>query len=137
MDCIFCKIAAKQIPSLIIYESEGFLAFLDINPRARGHTIIVPKYHYENLNEMTDEDVSALFRLVKRVSMVLKQKLNADGFNIFINNGKAAGQVMPHMHVHIMPRYEDGPDRGIMIEAAFPIREDIKPQLKEIQKSLE
>lgn len=138
MDCIFCKIAEGTIPALKVYEDQKVMAFLDINPRAKGHCLVIPKKHYSDLSELSDEQSSELFSVARSIASDAMEKLGASGFNIFINNGKAAGQIIPHLHVHIMPRYETGSiDSGIAIEAAFPIREDIKPNLKEIQKELE
>lgn len=138
MECIFCKIADGSIPSLKVYDDQKFMAFLDINPRARGHCLIIPKSHYSDLSELSDEMAKELFSVAREIAASAREKLGASGFNIFMNNGKAAGQLIPHLHVHVMPRYEKGSiDNGIAIEAAFPIREDIKPKLNDIQKEME
>lgn len=138
MDCIFCKIIEGTIPALKVYEDQKVLAFLDINPRAKGHCLVIPKKHCSDLTELSDEQIGELFSVAKTVASNTKERLGASGFNIFLNNGRSAGQIVTHLHVHVMPRYETGSiDSGIAIEAAFPIREDIKPNLKEIQKELE
>ncbi|WP_456471587.1 HIT family protein [Methanocaldococcus sp.] len=103
--CIFCKIANKEIPSKIVYEDPYVIAFLDINPRSKGHTLVVPKKHYKTLDEMPDEELCHLIKGVKETIKILK-KLNFDGYNIVNNNGKAAGQEIDHVHIHIIPRYE-------------------------------
>ncbi len=131
MECVFCKIVEKEIPSAIIYEDSGVLAFLDINPRFKGHALIVPKVHVTTLDELGDEAIAHLFVVVKHVADSLKKKLGAKGYNIISNNGKVAGQVVPHLHVHVVPRYEDE-KQGVGFEAAFPVDENAKKKLEEI-----
>jgi histidine triad (HIT) family protein len=106
-DCLFCKIAAGEIPAEKIYEDSGAIAFLDINPINPGHTLIIPKEHYRNIFEMPDETLSQIAPLVKKISEALKESLDADGINIGMNNEPAAGQEVFHAHIHIMPRYEN------------------------------
>ncbi len=107
--CIFCKIIEKSIPSKILFESDKNLAFLDIFPVSKGHTIVIPKNHYKNLEEIPNNELSELFEIVKRVSILIHKKLKFDGYNILQNNFRAAGQVVNHFHVHIIPRSkEDG-----------------------------
>ncbi|MHA1723759.1 MAG: HIT family protein [Promethearchaeota archaeon] len=102
--CIFCKIVQKEIPSKIVFENEDNLAFLDINPITEGHTIVIPKKHYNTLEDLPDDEVFKLFQVVKKVATLLHEKLNIDGYNIVQNNFKAAGQEINHSHVHIIPR---------------------------------
>ena len=102
--CIFCKIIEKSIPSKIIFENDKNLAFLDIFPVSKGHTIVIPKNHYKNLEEIPNNELSELFEIVKRVSILIHKKLKIDGYNILQNNFRAAGQVVNHFHVHIIPR---------------------------------
>ncbi|MHA1781843.1 MAG: HIT family protein, partial [Promethearchaeota archaeon] len=90
-ECIFCGIIKKRIPSKIIYEDEFSMAFLDIFPISRGHTIIVPKKHYANLEEIPDNELGNLIVVVKKIANILRKKLNFDGYNILQNNFKAAG----------------------------------------------
>ncbi|MHA1194477.1 MAG: HIT family protein [Promethearchaeota archaeon] len=103
-ECIFCGIIKKRIPSKIIYEDEFSMAFLDIFPISRGHTIIVPKKHYANLEEIPDNELGNLIVVVKKIANILRKKLNFDGYNILQNNFKAAGQDIFHIHFHIIPR---------------------------------
>jgi len=107
--CIFCKIIEKSIPSKVLFENDKNLAFLDIFPVSKGHTIVIPKNHYENLEEIPNNELSELIKIVKKVSILLHKKLKVDGYNILQNNFRAAGQVINHFHVHIIPRSnEDG-----------------------------
>ena len=107
MDCIFCKIVAKQIPNHTIYEDEKVLAFLDIFPHANGHTIVVPKKHYENLVGLPIEEWQSLAIGFKNILDKIQAVLKPDGVNIGINDRPVAGQVVPHVHWHIFPRYKD------------------------------
>jgi len=107
--CIFCKIIEKSIPSKILFENDKNLAFLDIFPVSKGHTIVIPKNHYKNLEEIPNDALSELFEIVKKVSILIHKKLKVNGYNILQNNFRAAGQVVNHYHVHIIPRRnEDG-----------------------------
>ena len=103
-NCIFCKIVNNQIPSKIIFENDLCLAFLDISPISKGHTIIVPKRHYDNIEDISEQDLASIFKVVKKIATIIHQKLNIDGYNILQNNYKAAGQEINHFHVHIIPR---------------------------------
>jgi histidine triad (HIT) family protein len=104
-DCIFCKIVAKEIPNYTIYENDRVLAFLDIHPHAKGHTVVIPKRHAETVFELDDAEVEALSLGMKRAMERIKNVLKPDGFNTGWNDGTAAGQVVPHVHIHIFPRW--------------------------------
>jgi histidine triad (HIT) family protein len=107
--CVFCKIVEKSIPSKVLFENDKNLAFLDIFPVSKGHTIVIPKNHYKNLEDIPDSELSELFKIVKKVSILIRKKLQVDGYNILQNNFRAAGQEVNHFHVHIIPRSnEDG-----------------------------
>ena len=101
--CIFCKIVQKEAPASIIYEDEKVVAFLSIQPINVGHTLVVPKAHYENINDITEEEVSHLYKIVKKLAPAVKKAVDAEGIRIVQNNGEAAGQVIFHLHVHIIP----------------------------------
>ena len=103
-ECIFCKIKNKDIPSKIIFENDSHLAFLDIFPISKGHTIIIPKNHYSNIEEINDYELAEIFKIVRKISILIHEKLKIDGYNILQNNFPAAGQVINHFHVHIIPR---------------------------------
>jgi histidine triad (HIT) family protein len=134
-DCLFCKIIAGEIPSYNIYEDGEITAFLDISPVNNGHTLVLPKKHVENLLEMDDETISSVFIKVRDISKAVMKSMNADGFNIEINNYKAAGQLVDHAHIHIVPRFEsDGlrhwPGKKLAEQEMREIAEKIKTYLK-------
>ena len=104
-NCVFCAIAANEIPSFKVYEDDLVLAYLDINPFSKGHTLVIPKEHSSGLLDTADETLAALVARVKKVASHLKATLPCDGFNILQNNGEAAGQTVMHIHFHIVPRY--------------------------------
>jgi len=108
-NCIFCAIAAGEIPSFKVYEDDLVLAYLDINPFSKGHTLVIPKEHSTGLLDTSDETLSAIIARVKKVAAHLKTALPCDGFNILQNNGEAAGQTVMHLHFHIVPRYGSEP----------------------------
>ncbi len=103
-DCIFCKIIKGDISSDKVYEDEKVLAFLDINPHAKGHTVVIPKEHAATVFSV--DDLGPLMNAVKKVMLVLQDKLHPDGFNVGWNHGKAGGQVVSHLHIHVFPRYQ-------------------------------
>jgi len=106
-DCIFCKIVAGDIPSTVVYEDEDVLVFMDIGPIVKGHALVVSKQHYNPVTETPDELLAKLHVVAKRVAQAQLNGLGADGVNIMQNNGKAAGQEVPHIHVHVIPRFKD------------------------------
>ena len=106
-NCIFCKIAAGEIPSKTIYEVETFRVILDINPATRGHALIIPKEHYANIYELPEDTAAAAMVLAKKLASHIAEALTCDGFNIIQNNGEIAGQTVFHFHMHLIPRYED------------------------------
>ena len=107
MDCIFCKIVSKEIPAEIIYEDADSVAMLDIHPRAPGHTMVVPKEHASNLAALSDEKVGPVFLAVQSVARKLKDVLKCDGLTIGINQGRVSGQTVDHLHIHLMPRWQN------------------------------
>ena len=108
-DCVFCAIAAGEIPSFKIYEDDLVLAYLDINPFAKGHTLVIPKEHSKGLLDTDDETLAAVISRVKKVAAHVAASLGCDGFNILQNNGEAAGQTVRHLHFHIVPRWTGDP----------------------------
>lgn len=110
-DCIFCAIAAGEIPSFKVYEDELVLAYLDINPFAKGHTLVIPKAHSKGLLDTDEETLAAVIARVKKVAAHVTASLGCDGFNVLQNNGAAAGQTVHHLHFHIVPRW-NGDDAG-------------------------
>lgn len=103
-DCIFCKIAQGEIPANKIYEDEKYLAFLDINPVNPGHTLVIPKEHYEYFLDTPDELVCGMSALAKKIGKALVKSGKAEGFTASVNNGRASGQIVFHVHFHVMPR---------------------------------
>lgn len=106
-ECIFCKIAKGEIPSATLYEDEEFRVILDLGPANKGHALILPKAHYENLYDLPDEMAAHAMILVKKIATKMKGILNCDGYNLVQNNGEAAGQTVFHFHMHLIPRYTD------------------------------
>jgi len=104
--CIFCRIAQKQVPASLIYEDDKALAFLDIRPLSEGHTLVIPKAHYETVFDIPQELITYLHGITKKVALAVKKATEADGISIIQQNGEAAGQEICHLHVHIIPRYE-------------------------------
>ncbi|MFZ4631900.1 MAG: HIT family protein [Patescibacteria group bacterium] len=104
--CIFCKIINHEIPCYKVYEDDKVLAFLDIKPVNPGHTLVIPKKHYQNLEEISEDDLAYLMITVKKVGKLLKDKLNVVGYNVHENNDLVAGQAVPHIHFHLIPRVE-------------------------------
>ena len=98
-ECIFCKIAGGEIPSSTVYEDEDFRVILDLGPASKGHALILPKQHFKDLWELDG-----------KIGAAMKKALGCTGFNVVQNNGISAGQTVFHFHVHIIPRYENGPD---------------------------
>ena len=106
MDCIFCKIVAGEIPSHKVYEDDNSLAFLDISPSSRGHTLVIPKQHAASMDDISPESLAATMVSAQAVARILRSKLRPDGMNVFQNNGRAAGQEVFHYHLHLLPRWE-------------------------------
>ncbi|MCL2499066.1 MAG: HIT family protein [Defluviitaleaceae bacterium] len=108
-NCLFCKIAGGQLPAIVLYEDEKLMAIMDAFPATKGHVLIIPKVHAENLYDLPEQTAAAILPLAQRIAIKIKCALKPDGVNIIQNNGKAAGQVVFHYHLHIIPRYkEDG-----------------------------
>ncbi|MEZ3487775.1 MAG: HIT family protein [Lachnospiraceae bacterium] len=106
-NCIFCKLANGDIPTATLYEDEDFRVILDASPASKGHALIIPKEHYANLYELSDELASKVLVLAKKMITKLTEVLGCDGYNIVQNNGEAAGQTVFHFHLHMIPRYKD------------------------------
>jgi histidine triad (HIT) family protein len=105
-DCLFCKIANHKISSEIIYEDETALAFLDIFPRSKGHAVIIPKVHVENIIDLSEELIGPVFKSVKIVTEMINKALSPGGFTIGINQGRISGQSINHLHIHVIPRFD-------------------------------
>lgn len=106
-DCIFCKIVAGEIPSTIVYEDDDVLVFMDIGPIIKGHALVISKKHYDPVTETPDDVLAKLHLIAKRIARAQVNGLGADGVNIMQNNGKASGQEVEHIHVHVIPRFKN------------------------------
>ncbi|HUY69538.1 MAG TPA: HIT family protein [Candidatus Tyrphobacter sp.] len=113
MDCLFCKLANKELKAEIIYEDEAAVAFLDIHPIAPGHTLVLPKIHAENILDLPDEAVKPLFLALKKTTELLQKSLKPEGFTIGINHGKISGQAIDHLHIHVIPRFKNDGGRSL------------------------
>lgn len=111
-DCIFCKIINGEIPSAKVFENEHVFAFLDISQVTKGHTLVIPKVHKENVYELNDEMASTLFMEVPKIANAIKKAYNPIGLNVLNNNGEHAGQSVFHFHMHLIPRYGEGDGFG-------------------------
>ena len=108
-DCIFCKIAYGEIPSATIYEDLNFRVILDLSPASRGHALILPKNHFADLCSLDERTAEKVLSVAAKIGAAMKKSLNCSGFNVVQNNGTAAGQTVFHFHVHVIPRYDNGP----------------------------
>ena len=104
--CLFCKIVSGEIPCSKVYEDDESLAFLDIAPVHKGHILVIPKKHYANLEEIPGGELQSLILIVKKCGLMLKEKLACAGYNVSENNDPVAGQEIPHLHFHLIPRLE-------------------------------
>ena len=137
-DCIFCKIVSKEIPASIVYEDEIVLAFMDIRPVTKGHLLVIPKAHAQLVTELDDDTGARLFKVATMLNRALRQLSNVKDISIHISDGPAAQQEVPHVHIHVIPRYgADGfgwkypKDYGDMAkpEELNKISEEIKAKL--------
>jgi len=130
--CIFCRIAAHEIPAKIVYEDDFVMAFLDANPSAPGHTLVIPKEHYDFLPQVPSDRAALLMNTVKILTGAIFEAMEAQGVNVLQNNGAVAGQAVPHVHFHIIPRHEGD---KIKLDRPPPIKLEEK-QFEEIQKRI-
>ena len=106
-DCIFCKLARHEVPASVIYEDERCVALLDAFPLAEGHSLVLLKEHRINILDASPEDLAAIMRVVKIIASAVMKATGAAGLNLFCNNERCAGQVVPHIHFHLVPRHEN------------------------------
>jgi histidine triad (HIT) family protein len=133
-DCIFCKIVTEEIPSRKVYEDEHSFAFLDINPRNPGHTLVVSKAHVENIFDLEEDEAAELMKSLRRVAIGVKQATGTEGISICQSNGQLAGQAVPHIHFHIIPRTEA--EKGIGLEAVLPVKKQDDATMEEMAKRI-
>lgn len=106
-DCLFCKIAKGELPAVKVYEDEKYVAFLDLHPINLGHTLVIPKNHFINIKDTPTEVLGGLMEVVKKISPAILKAAASDSFNLGMNNGREAGQIIWHTHFHIIPRLAD------------------------------
>lgn len=134
-DCIFCKIANGEIPSKTLYEDKDFRVILDIEPASKGHALILPKEHFQDIFDLNEEISKKVFSLAVKMSKEMKDTLQCDGFNILQNNGIDGGQTVFHFHMHLIPRYKND-DIGIQSKQKKPLEYDLGEIEKIIKKEL-
>lgn len=132
-NCIFCKIIAGEIPSAKVYEDEHVFAFLDLSQVTKGHTLVIPKVHKENLFELTPEIAGNLFKVVPKIATGIKDAFQAKGLNTLNNNGEIAGQTVFHYHMHLIPRFDENDGFG----AIWNVNEVDKETLLNIASSIQ
>lgn len=125
MDCLFCKLAQKEIQPYTIYEDDFAIAFLDIHPLAIGHTVVIPKMHAENIIDLPESQIAPMFLMVQHVTKMIRHALHPDGFTIGINHGKWAGQDTDHLHVHVIPRFKGDNGKSIHSVVSNPPSESL------------
>ena len=130
-DCIFCRIIKGEIPSHKVYEDEKTFAFLDINPINVGHALVVPKNHVRSISEAHEGDLFALAKALKKVIKGIEDGLGVDNLNVFVNQGEDAGQLIPHLHYHVTPRY-----KGDGVKFDVPQRKPGEDELKEVLEKI-
>lgn len=135
-DCLFCQIAAGELPSHTVYSDDGVHAFLDVNPLARGHTLVIPTDHYERLQDCPTQRSAELWSAVHELIPAIEAAIDADATTVGVNNGSAAGQEVPHTHVHIVPRFDgDGGDPIHAVAGVVPSLDD--DELESIAEAIE
>ncbi|WP_132001467.1 HIT family protein [Mesobacillus foraminis] len=137
-DCIFCKIVNGEIPAAKVYENEHVLAFLDISQVTKGHTLVIPKVHKENVNELTEEIAGNLFKEVPKIANAIKKAYDPIGLNTLNNNGEHAGQSVFHFHMHLIPRYGKGDGFGAVWKTHSDeySPDDLKQIASDIEKNI-
>jgi len=137
MDCVFCSIISKKSAAAHVFETDGFIAFMDKYPINVGHTLVLPKEHYKIISDMPMKDVGKLFSISSHIAKAVIEAVNADGFTLGQNNGEAANQIVPHVHVHIVPRFNNDTEMGrwpsrktASVEELNEIAEKIKKRIK-------
>ena len=136
MDCIFCKIIGGEIPSEKVYEDDKVFAFMDINPLNDGHVLIIPKSHAGTIHEIGEDDFLAVMSATHKLAAAVRKALNPDGINLLQLNGKAANQVVPHLHVHIVPRWSGDGLTVSQWEIVAGNMEKVKNVAEQIKNSL-
>ncbi|MFZ4451861.1 HIT family protein [Salibacterium aidingense] len=137
-NCIFCKIVSGDIPAAVVYEDDRCLAFADLGQATKGHTLLIPKDHQENIYELEEDTAAYLFKMAPRIANAIKTEFEPEGMNLINNNGKAASQSVFHYHLHFIPRYgtNDGFQPSFEDNSAQYTSEDLQLIAKNINKHL-
>ncbi len=135
MECIFCKIVKGDIPCAEVYSDENILAFLDIAPISKGHTLIIPKKHYENLFDLPSVLGNDLISAMQKVGKAIMEATGATGINVVMNNYASAGQIVPHAHIHLIPRIE-GDGLFKVVQGKYDSNEEMMEVAKNIKNKL-
>ena len=135
-DCIFCSIVDGEIPGRVVHETDDAIAFLDANPLARGHTLVIPKEHHERLDDVPADEATELYSTLHEVVPAVEDAVDAPATTVAFNNGEAAGQEVPHVHAHVVPRFEG--DGGGPIHSMFGSRPDLSDEeLEEVEAAID
>jgi histidine triad (HIT) family protein len=135
-NCIFCKIVAGEIPSTRVYEDADTLAFMDIGPVIKGHTLVIPKQHYDPITKTPVDVLARLMKVVQKIAQAQLNGLKADGVNVLNANGTAAGQQVPHIHFHVVPRFKTDGHHWNWAAKKYDSIEEMKTVCDEIRKAL-
>ena len=135
-DCIFCKIVAGSIPSCKVYEDENTIAFMDVGPLVKGHTLVIPKKHHDPLTDTPPETLLACMQTVKLVMQAQQKALGCQGVNLHQANGAAAGQVVPHLHFHVIPRFVDDGHHWNWNAQSYATQEAMQEMAQRIQENI-
>jgi len=133
-DCLFCQIVDGEIPSNAVAETDAAYAFLDVNPLARGHTVVIPKEHHERIGDMPDDVAGGLFRTINEITPAVEEAVDAPASTVGFNNGEAAGQEIPHVHCHVVPRFEG--DGSGAIHSLFTPEDLSDEELSEVAEAI-
>lgn len=134
MDCLFCNIINKKQDAHVIFEDDSHIAIMDKYPIQKGHSLVIPKSHHEKIIDMTNDEVGALFSRVPTIARGIIAATGADGFNLGQNNGRSANQIIPHVHVHIIPRYQKV--GNLWTRRMIGTDDDLKELAKKIQNAI-
>ncbi len=136
-DCIFCKIIAGELPASKVYEDDNTVAIVDIGPVAKGHVLVIPKVHCDPIMEAPEKSLTHAIVVVRKLARAITKALNADGINIAQANGKCAGQMIPHVHFHLIPRYDhEGKERN-WLPRSYDNNEEMAEYCEKIRNAIE
>jgi histidine triad (HIT) family protein len=133
-ECIFCKIVKGEIPCKKVYENEKTLSFLDINPRNKGHVLVIPKTHCLGITDMSDDDAAEVMKTIRLVAAAQRDSIKTEGMSLVQSNGRMAGQLVPHVHFHLIPRTEE--EKGVGLEGVLPVKKFEDAELDKIASEM-